>query len=94
MKNFQLQKYLYFHIKNKKYSDYILSGAQGSANQASVTLEHLFSYPILKLTDNVVENFFNIFNKLSTQQNILNSENTKLESLKKVLLSKMATIEE
>lgn len=40
------QKYLFIALKTKKFSDYLVSTAQGSANQASVTLKDMFLYEV------------------------------------------------
>ncbi|EMB4685828.1 restriction endonuclease subunit S [Klebsiella pneumoniae] len=40
------QKYLYISLKTKDFSEYLISKAQGSANQASITLSDIFSYAI------------------------------------------------
>ncbi|WP_108649677.1 restriction endonuclease subunit S [Dongshaea marina] len=40
----QDQVFLYYLLKNKNFSDYIVSTAQGSANQASITLKDIFGY--------------------------------------------------
>ncbi|MFW7524835.1 restriction endonuclease subunit S [Vibrio ostreicida] len=38
------QSFLYYLLKNKDFSDYIVSTAQGSANQASITLKDIYGY--------------------------------------------------
>jgi type I restriction enzyme S subunit len=38
------QSFLYYRLKYKDFSDYIVSGAQGSANQASITLKDIFNF--------------------------------------------------
>lgn len=40
------QKYLFIALKTKTFSEYLVSTAQGSANQASVTLGDIFSYEV------------------------------------------------
>lgn len=40
------QRYLYIALKNNEFSEHIISKAQGSANQASITLSDIFSYAI------------------------------------------------
>jgi restriction endonuclease S subunit len=40
------QKYLFIALKTKPFSEYLVSTAQGSANQASVTLGDIFSYEV------------------------------------------------
>jgi type I restriction enzyme S subunit len=42
----KLQLLLFTILSRKEFSEYVISGAQGSANQASVTLKHLFAYNI------------------------------------------------
>lgn len=41
------QKFLYYLLKNQDFSDYIVSTAQGSANQASITLKDIYGYEFL-----------------------------------------------
>ena len=41
-----IQSFLYYTLKDKNFSDYLLSGAQGSANQASITLKLIFDYDV------------------------------------------------
>lgn len=40
------QKYLFIALKTKLFSEYLVATAQGSANQASVTLSDIFSYEV------------------------------------------------
>ena len=70
--------------------DYVISGAQGSANQASVTLDHIFSYNILIPSEVVLMKFDSqIYNMLSSVKH--NSiGNIKLVKFQSLLLSKMA----
>jgi len=41
------QTFLYYRLKCRDFSDYLMSGARGSANQASITLEHIFKFSFL-----------------------------------------------
>jgi type I restriction enzyme, S subunit len=41
------QLFLYNSIAKEEFSEHVISGAQGSANQASVTLEHIFCFKIV-----------------------------------------------
>ena len=60
-----LQLILFTALAGKEFSDYVVSGAQGSANQASVTLKHLFSYKLSIPDNNTLEQFFiNFFKTL------------------------------
>ncbi len=38
------KKFLYYVLKEKNFSNYLVLGAQGSANQASIKLEQIYSY--------------------------------------------------
>jgi type I restriction enzyme S subunit len=38
------QVFLFYRLRNKDFSEYVVSGAQGSANQASITLKSIFSF--------------------------------------------------
>ena len=38
------QLFLFYRLKTKDFSEYIVSGAQGSANQASITLKDIFGF--------------------------------------------------
>ena len=38
------KSFLYYLLKNKSFSNYLVGNAQGSANQASITLEDIYSY--------------------------------------------------
>jgi type I restriction enzyme S subunit len=38
------QIFLYYLLKSKEFSDYIISTAQGSANQASITLRDIYAF--------------------------------------------------
>jgi type I restriction enzyme S subunit len=38
------QLFIYYKLKSKDFSDHLIAGARGSANQASVSLEDIFKY--------------------------------------------------
>ncbi|WP_282064036.1 restriction endonuclease subunit S [Vibrio rotiferianus] len=46
------QLYLYYLLKSKTFSDYIVSTAQGSANQASITLKDIYAFEFNCPTEN------------------------------------------
>ena len=39
-------RYMYYVLKSKRFSHYLVSSAQGSANQASITLKDIYDYAI------------------------------------------------
>lgn len=86
----EISEIAYQQLIDKSFSDYLLIGAQGSANQASITLEHIFKFKILipkEIGLNIL--FFKIYNKIDKSIN----ENQKLEELKDLLLAKMTRVE-
>lgn len=40
------QEYLFYALKNQEFSEYLISTAQGSANQASITLKDILNYQV------------------------------------------------
>lgn len=92
-KEIKSQVFIFYSLSNQYFSDYVLSGAQGSANQASVTLEHLFNYKIIYPNNEIGEILyckFNSFNKVIMKNR---KENHYLNVMKSILLSKLATVE-
>jgi len=47
------KKFLYYLLKEKNFSNYLVAGAQGSANQASIKLEQIYSYEFSAPKDKV-----------------------------------------
>ncbi len=41
------QRFLFYLLKNKEFQNYLIGGARGSANQASVTIQSVFDYNFL-----------------------------------------------
>lgn len=81
---------VYQQLIDKSFSDYLLIGAQGSANQASITLEHIFKFKILIPKETGLNKLFvKIYNKIDLSI----KENHKLEELKDLLLAKMTRVE-
>ena len=84
--NPSLQIFLYFSLANKNFSSHVIMGAQGSANQASVTLEHLFSYTIAKPEADYIPIVSSVFDKIFAHKNFLQLENDKLQRMARILL--------
>ncbi|CAM4322624.1 restriction endonuclease subunit S [Zobellia nedashkovskayae] len=83
------QGLLYYSLKNDRFLNYIVSTAQGSANQASIKLIDIFDYKIPFLS---IENFINFsshVDRLIEQQNQLTEENQTLTQLRDTLLPKL-----
>lgn len=85
------QLFLYHTLNRKEFSEYVISGAQGSANQASVTLEHIFSfkivYPNLKCRDTLFPHLI----KLNESWELRHKETHYLYEMHNIILQKMAT---
>ena len=71
------QKYLKYLIYNKSFSDYIIGCAQGSANQASITLNDIRNYkvkiPDIKIQDKIVSILDSIILKINLNNGINNN---------------------
>lgn len=85
------QFFIYYRLMSSDYSEFVISGAQGSANQASVTLEHIFSFKII--TPSKDDNLYLALNKMNDNVLKMNTENYYLLKMSNLLLSKLATIE-
>ncbi|MDA9774557.1 hypothetical protein N9B82_06330, partial [Saprospiraceae bacterium] len=88
--NPKLQNYLHLILDSKAYSDYVISGAQGSANQASVTLDHIFTYKILIPSEVVLMKFDSQICDMLSSAKHNSIGNIKLAKIQSLLLSKMA----
>lgn len=82
---------IYQQLMTSNFSDYLISGAQGSANQASITLEHLFSFKVLISTDDKLNSELTVFYKII---DLKINEIHKLTQLQSVLLSRLAVRKE
>lgn len=87
------QLFIYFRLRGKDFSDYVISGAQGSANQASVTLEHIFGFKIVIPDKKSKTDLFLALNTINDNVSKINTENHYLSSFRDLLFSKLATIE-
>lgn len=77
-------------LSRKVFSEYVVSGAQGSANQASVTLEHLLSYPLIQGDKDTRLSFSRIVKPLDLHRSNIEEENISLFETRKILLKKLA----
>jgi type I restriction enzyme S subunit len=92
-KKIESQLFIYYRLIDKDFSDFVISGAQGSANQASVTLEHMFNFNITVPSSKFGPHLYFTFNMLNQNVMIKRKANYYLESLKDILLSKIAKME-
>jgi len=83
------QGFLYMYLKNSRFMEYIVNRAQGSANQASITLKSIFNFPIL-LANPEVMRAFSVQVKLNFEKQDFNSSQTEvLTKLRDSLLPKL-----
>lgn len=68
------QLFLNYTLRNKSFSKYIVGTAQGSANQASITLEDIRNYefflPEVEVQDKIISILNNIDKKITTNNEI------------------------
>lgn len=76
---------LYYKLKDKGFSDYLLNTAQGSANQASITLKDIFSYDILLPSIEEQERIAGILSSLDDKIDLLTRQNRTLEAMAETL---------
>ncbi|EKG3006554.1 restriction endonuclease subunit S [Escherichia coli] len=79
------QKYLYIALKTKEFSDHLISKAQGSANQASITLSDIFSYAIPWGTYTQRKYIVNVIDSINDKIVIANQINQTLEQMAQAL---------
>ena len=83
------QGFLHFSLKNPRFMNYIINRAQGSANQASITLKSIFAFPILIASDDIMRRFSNQVKFNFDKQNLNDEEIQSLTRLRDTLLPKL-----
>lgn len=78
-------KMLYYRLKDKSFSDYLLNTAQGSANQASITLNDIFAYSVLLPPLEKQKEIAEILSSIDAKIDLLNNQNATLESMAETL---------
>jgi type I restriction enzyme S subunit len=82
------QTFLYFTLKDTMFSSYLLNAAQGSANQASITLDDIFSFrfPLPSLPEQKA--IASILSSLDDKIDLLHRQNKTLEGMAEALFRK------
>jgi type I restriction enzyme S subunit len=75
------QEFLYYRLRNKDYSHHLISGAQGSANQASITLRDIFSFEIGNPSLEEQTAIAKILSDLDSKIELLQKQNKTLEAI-------------
>lgn len=89
-KDKMLGNHIYYSLVENKFSEYVISGAQGSANQASVTLDHLFNYKIQIADSKTEDKFDQVMKKINSSVSIIISQNHHLTIMKDLILNLMS----
>ena len=80
------QKFIYYQMKSSTFANHVISKAQGSANQASITLDTIFSYPIWWPEDQAArKNATEIFFEIDCKLTLLRETNSTLEAIAQAL---------
>ena len=77
----EYQQFLYYRLRCFDFSDYLISGAQGSANQASITLNDIFNFIINLPALNENKVITNILRRLDDKIDLLQHQNKTLETI-------------
>lgn len=79
------QSFLYYSLKNTAFSEYLLNNAQGSANQASITLKDIFAYTLLLPPLPEQKAIASVLSSLDDKIDLLHRQNKTLESMAETL---------
>lgn len=79
------QRFIYYQMKSVDFSNHVVSKAQGSANQASITLDAIFSYPIYWPSLDRREAIVSFLSSLDDRITLLRKSNATLESIAQAL---------
>jgi type I restriction enzyme S subunit len=79
------QKFIFYQMKADVFSSHIISKAQGSANQASITLDSIFSYQVNWFSEDERKDVVEILSALDNRISLLRETNTTLESIAQTL---------
>jgi type I restriction enzyme S subunit len=77
--------FLYYKLKSSDFSGYIVNTAQGSANQASITLEDIFNYKFLLPSPTEQKAISNILKTIDDKIDLLHRQNIILEKMAETL---------
>ena len=83
--DFYNQRYLFYFLRTKDFSNHIISKAQGSANQASITLDAIFSFPIFWSDYSHRQSVASFLTNIDDRITLLRETNTTLEAIAQAL---------
>ena len=79
------QDYFYYNLKDYEFSGYLLGNAQGSANQASITLKDIFAYKLNLPCLPEQKAIASVLSSLDDKIDLLHRQNTTLERMAETL---------
>lgn len=80
-----LQKYLGYMLKSNRFKNYIVSSAQGSANQASITLNDIGAYKVNIPNSNIQNKIVKILDCIEKKIELNNQINDNLQDFARLL---------
>lgn len=79
------QTFLYYSLKNRDFSSYLIGVAQGSANQASITLDDIYAYETYIPPPTEQKAIAEVLSSLDDKIDLLHRQNQTLEQLAETL---------
>lgn len=83
------QTYLYYKLKTPEFAGYIENSAQGSANQASITLNDIFSFEFIIPSIEDQKKISRFLNDIDNKIELLNKQNYNLEKIGELLFREL-----
>jgi type I restriction enzyme S subunit len=84
-RSFYDQRFIYYQMKSPEFANHVISKAQGSANQASITLEAIFSFPLFWPNIDQRKSVVHVLNALDDRIALLRETNATLEAIAQAL---------
>jgi type I restriction enzyme, S subunit len=79
------QRFIYYQTRTEAFSHHVVSKAQGSANQASITLDVIFSFPVFWPEFSIRKEIAHFLNALDDRIALLRETNATLEAIAQAL---------
>ncbi len=79
------QLFIYYQMKSSEFSNHVVSKAQGSANQASITLDAIFSFPLYWANEDERKFIVGTLHSLDDRITLLRETNATLEAIAQAL---------
>jgi type I restriction enzyme S subunit len=88
-----VQKFIYYRLINSDFSSYLLGNAQGSANQASITLKDIFLFQIKLPPLPEQKAIAAVLSSLDDKIDLLHRQNKTLEAMAETLFKQWFVVE-